>query len=217
MKFLNIPFISQEACAYEKTTLHTIDYEPWNAEKTISCAAAFSIFHFDDGIHLKFSVTEPFLRVRKRKLNGEVHRDNCVEFFIAFDQDTSYYNFEFNCLGSVKGAYGKSRVHRKFLPSRLLKAVEDNICISMDNLSKDRSIKWDISIILPVGVFCYHEKKSLSGETCSVNFAKCGDNLPKPHFLSWVQIVSEKPDFHQPTAFGKVKFESKPILTPALV
>lgn len=213
MKFLNIPFVSQEAHAHEKLTVHTIDYEPWNAEKTISCTAAFSISHFDEGIHLKFSVTEQFLRVRTRKLNGEVHKDNCVEFFIAFGQENSYYNFEFNCLGSVKGAYGKSRVHRKFLPSQLLKTVEDSICISMDNISKDKSIKWDISIILPVAVFCYHDKVSLSGEACSVNFAKCGDSLPKPHFLSWVEIVSEKPDFHQPAAFDRVKFEPKPILT----
>ena len=215
MNFLNIPFVSQEANTHEKLTLHTIDHEPWSTEKNISCTAAFSISHFDEGIHLKFSATEPFLRVKTRRLNGEVHKDNCVEFFIAFDQDHSYYNFEFNCLGSVKGAYGKSRVHRKFLPSQLLKTVGDSICISMDNLSKDRSIKWDISIILPVGVFCHHEKKSLSEETCLVNFAKCGDSLPEPHFLSWVPIVSEKPDFHQPQAFGRVKFEPKPALTQA--
>jgi hypothetical protein len=213
MKFLNIPFVSQEAHAHEKLTLHTIDNEPWSLEKTLSCAAAFSISHFDEGIHLKFSVTEPFLRVRKRKINGEVHKDNCVEFFIAFGQESGYYNFEFNCLGSVKAAYGKSRLHRKFLPPPLLKIVEDNICIAMDNLSNGKSIKWDISIILPVSIFCYHNKRSLSGETCFVNFAKCGDNLPKPHFLSWVEILSEKPDFHQPAAFGMVKFESKPVLT----
>jgi hypothetical protein len=215
MNFLNIPFVSQEAHTHEKLTLHTIDNEPWNTEKNLSCTAAFSISHFDEGIHVNFSVTEPFLRVRTRKLNGEVHKDNCVEFFIAFDQENSYYNFEFNCLGSVKAAYGKGRLHRKFLPSRLLKMVEDNICISMDNLSDAKLIRWDISIILPVTIFCYHTKTSLSGEICSVNFAKCGDSLPKPHFLSWVKIISEKPDFHQPEAFGMAKFESKPHLMPA--
>lgn len=215
MNFLNIPFVSQETHIHEKLTQYTIDNEPWNTEKNLLYAAAFSISHFDGGIYLKFSVAEPFLRVRTRKINGEVHKDNCVEFFIAFDQEDSYYNFEFNCLGSVKAAYGKGRLHRKFLPAQLLKMVEDNICISMDNLSDGKSIRWDISIILPVTVFSYHNKASLSGETCSVNFAKCGDSLPKPHFLSWVEIISEKPDFHQPEAFGRVRFEPKPILIPS--
>jgi hypothetical protein len=198
MKFLNIPFVPQEHHANEKLPLHVIDNEPWNPGKSLSCTAAFSISHFDEGIHLKFSITEPFLRVRTRKINGEVHKDNCVEFFIAFGTDTGYYNFEFNCLGSVKAAYGKGRLHRKFLSPQLLQVVKDSICISMDNLSVGKGIKWDISIVLPVAVFCYHPKQTFSGQDCLVNFAKCGDNLPNAHFLSWVPIVADKPDFHQP-------------------
>lgn len=213
MKFLNIPFVSQQNYAHQKLTLHPIDNEPWSPESSLSCSAAFAISHFNEGIHLRFSVTEPFLRAKKRKINGEVHKDNCVEFFIAFGQEANYYNFEFNCLGSIKAAYGKGRLHRKFLPPELLKEVEDNISICMDNLSGGKPVKWDITIVLPVSVFCYSDKQSLNGEDCSVNFAKCGDNLPKPHFLSWVEIISEKPDFHQPASFGRVKFDPDPILT----
>ncbi|WPU96368.1 carbohydrate-binding family 9-like protein [Mucilaginibacter sabulilitoris] len=215
MKFLSIPFVPEENYAHEKLPQHVIGHEPWNLEQNLSCTAAFSISHFDEGINLKFSVTEPFLRVKKRKINGEVHRDNCVEFFIAFDQESYYYNFEFNCLGSVKAAYGKNRLHRKFLPAELLKGIENNMAICMDNLSGGKAIRWEISIVLPVTVFHYHHKKTLSGEECSVNFAKCGDSLPKPHFLSWVEILSDKPDFHQPQFFGRVKFESNPVLTLA--
>ncbi|WP_183561523.1 carbohydrate-binding family 9-like protein [Mucilaginibacter sp. SP1R1] len=215
MKFLNIPFVLPEHHANEKLPLHTIDHEPWNPAKNSSCNAAFSISHFNAGIHLKFSVTEPFLRVRTRRVNGEVHKDNCVEFFIAFGADGGYYNFEFNCLGSVKAAYGKGRLHRKFLSPQLLKVVEDNICISMDNLSAEKAIRWEISITLPVSVFNYHTGNTLSGQHCLVNFAKCGDNLPSPHFLSWVPMQGDKPDFHQPAAFGRVIFEPNPVLTLA--
>lgn len=215
MKFLNIPFVPRENYAHEKLTLHAIDNEPWNSENTLSCSAAFAISHFDQGIHLRFSVTEPFLKAKKRKINGEVHKDNCVEFFIAFGQEANYYNFEFNCLGSLKAAYGKGRLHRRFLPAEVLKEVESNISICIDNLSAAKPVKWDITIVLPVSVFCYTNIQFLSGVDCSVNFAKCGDNLPKPHFLSWVEIISEKPDFHQPASFRKVKFDTNPILTLA--
>ena len=213
--FLNIPFVPQERYMNEKLPLYAIDNEPWNPGKGLSCTAAFSISHFDDGINLEFSVTEPSLLVKTRKINDEVHKDNCVEFFIAFGPDAGYYNFEFNCLGSVKAAYGKGRLYRKFLSPQLLKIVEDNISISMDNLSGEKAIKWEISIVLPIAVFSYHHKKILSGEECRVNFAKCGDNLPNPHFLSWVPIVADKPDFHKPDTFGRVKFESNPLLTLA--
>lgn len=213
MKFLNIPFVLQDKHAHEKTPLNVLDNEPWNTGDDLSCSASFAISHFDTGIHLRFVVTEPFLRVRTRKINGEVHKDNCVEFFIAFGNDGNYYNFEFNCLGSVKAAYGKSRLHRRFLPADILSIVAGNICISMDNASNSKAIKWDISVVLPVSVFCYSNKQALTGEECAVNFAKCGDSLPQPHFLSWVALHSDKPDFHQPASFGKVKFASNPVLT----
>jgi hypothetical protein len=210
MTLLNIPFVPQNKHAIEKTALNNITHEPWGTVNQLSCSAAFAISHFDTGIHIRFSVTEPFLRARKRKINGEVHKDNCVEFFIAFGGDGSYYNFEFNCLGSVKAAYGKSRLHRKFIPADILKNVVDSSIIHINNRQAAGAVKWDIAVVLPLSVFCYSNKSSLSGQECAVNFAKCGDSLPKPHFLSWVQLHSEKPDFHQPASFGKVKFAPIP-------
>lgn len=207
MSFLNILFVPQDKHDTEKFTLTKMTNEPWGNSDRLSCSAAFAISHFDQGIHLRFTVVEPFLRAKKRKINGEVHKDNCVEFFIALGNDGNYYNFEFNCMGSVKAAYGKSRLHRKFVPAGLLKPVEDNIVIGMDNGPAGGAVKWDISVVLPLSVFCYSQQSSLSGEECTVNFAKCGDGLPKPHFLSWVKLASEKPDFHQPGSFGKVRFE----------
>ncbi|WP_316740623.1 carbohydrate-binding family 9-like protein [Pedobacter antarcticus] len=210
MKLLNIPFIPQDSHAHEKLILNPLTIEPWKKDENLSCAAAFSISHFDQGIRLRFVVTEPFLKVRKRKVNGEVHKDNCVEFFIAFGDDGNYYNFEFNCLGSVKAAYGKSRPHRRFVPPDLLAMVADQISISMDNAAAGKGIRWDISVVLPVSVFYYSNKQALAGESCAVNFAKCGDSLPQPHFLSWVGLYTDQPDFHQPESFGKAIFEMSP-------
>jgi hypothetical protein len=213
MTSMNIPFVPQDKHATEKTPLIPIDHEPWNKSGGLSCSASFSISHFDHGIYLRFVVTEPFLRVKTRKVNGPVHKDNCVEFFIAFGDSGNYYNFEFNCLGSIKVAYGKSRLHRRFIPADLLNLVADSICISMDNASAGKGINWEISIVLPVSIFCFSNKQRLTGEECLVNFAKCGDSLPEAHFLSWAKLYSDHPDFHQPASFGKVVFTPNPVLT----
>jgi hypothetical protein len=47
----------------------------------------------------------------------------------------------------------------------------------------------------------------LKGKTCRANFYKCGDDLPEPHFLSWNNIIADKPDFHLPQYFGTLTFE----------
>ncbi|WP_350005689.1 carbohydrate-binding family 9-like protein, partial [Phocaeicola dorei] len=47
----------------------------------------------------------------------------------------------------------------------------------------------------------------LDGMVVRANFYKCGDELQKPHFLSWSPIKIEKPDFHRPDFFGLLEFE----------
>lgn len=48
---------------------------------------------------------------------------------------------------------------------------------------------------------------SSNGQNAGVNFYKCGDDLPKPHYLCWNPIKSETPDFHLPEFFGNAIFE----------
>ncbi|MBL4674855.1 MAG: hypothetical protein JKY70_01395 [Mucilaginibacter sp.] len=210
MTLLSIPYLPLNTQSTEKLPVHKIENEPWRTGRELSCAAAFSISHHDEGIQLRFVVTEPYLRARKRKINGDVHKDNCVEFFIAFGDDANYYNFEFNCLGSLKGAYGKNRYHRKFIPLGLMRALADNVFIDINNRLPGGNIRWEIIVNLPLQVFSYSRLSCLSETGCAVNFAKCGDALPVPHFLSWVELQGAKPDFHQPAYFAKAVFEEKP-------
>ncbi|RFZ90992.1 hypothetical protein D0C36_18785 [Mucilaginibacter conchicola] len=209
MTLLSIPYLPLNTQNTEKLPLHKIENEPWKTGRELSCAVAFSVSHHDEGVQLRFAVTEPHLRARKHKINGDVHKDNCVEFFIAFGDDANYYNFEFNCLGSVKGAYGKNRYHRKFIPIGLMRTVADNLFIDIDNRLSGGGIRWEIIVNLPLSVFSYSKLQSLSDLDCAVNFAKCGDALPAPHFISWVKLSGEKPDFHQPGSFAKASFEAK--------
>jgi len=186
---------------------NVIDQALWAKGGDLPCEAGFSIFHFDKGLCIKYSVVESFLHVKKRKINGAVYKDNCVEFFIAFDDDRGYYNFEFNCLGSIKVGFGKDRHKRRSLPPDILMSIADNMEISISNTGAGNLIRWTLTLILPSDVFFYHKQHLLGGTTCRANFTKCGDSLPNPHFLSWVDIPTPTPDFHQPSYFGKLIFE----------
>lgn len=135
MKTLVVPFISIEGSGGDSAALRIIDIEPWSGKSQPACDASFSISHFNQGICLRYTIKEPFLSARKRNINGEVHRDNCVEFFIAFGDDSNYYNFEFNCLGCIKAAFGKDRNNRCLLPPEGLAKLYDSMEIFIDFLS----------------------------------------------------------------------------------
>lgn len=204
---LKVPLINPDKFNATILPQQAIRFQLWSKTSLLNCVANFSIAHFNAGICIHYTVCEPFLKTKSRKPNGDVHKDNCVEFFINFNNEDAYYNFEFNCLGSVKGAYGNNRTGREQLPAELLKEIEDQISISINNLQESKFIQWEATIIIPNKAFPQHKIQSLSGLSCHCNFTKCGDDLPLPHYLSWVNIHGENPDFHQPAFFGEVQFE----------
>jgi hypothetical protein len=55
--------------------------------------------------------------------------------------------------------------------------------------------------------FEFHQLKSLKNIKCKANFYKCGDELSQPHYLSWNNIKSGKPNFHLPEFFGEINFK----------
>src|ERR1022692_653251 len=100
MKILSVPFLVPATSGQgklpvqpiDKLPVQPIDNEPWAQGTGLSCEAGFSIFHFNKGLCIQYSVVEPMVHVKKRKINEAVHKDNCVEFFIAFDNEKGYYN-----------------------------------------------------------------------------------------------------------------------------
>ena len=60
---------------------------------------------------------------------------------------------------------------------------------------------------IPLSIFIHHSFSSLSGKEGRVNFYKCGDQLPVPHFVAWNNIQSAEPNFHLPEFFGEIYFQ----------
>jgi len=137
--------------------------------------------------------------------NTHVHLDNCVECFISFLDDKNYYNLEFNCLGSVKVGYGAGRANRELLSEQILKSIKTHITLQHDKMLNE--FNWEILVVVPINVFMFSHLKTLKGLSAKANFYKCGDDLPKPDYLSWTLIQTSEPDFHQPQFFGTLIFE----------
>jgi hypothetical protein len=82
----------------------------------------FRIGHTGDKIVLKFYVEEEAVRATVTNINGPVHTDSCVEFFVSFD-GKNYYNFEFNCIGTPHVAWGEGRNNRIKLGEEVIRTI----------------------------------------------------------------------------------------------
>lgn len=181
---------------------HALNNESWPGIPTL-CTADFMIAHTGESILLKFIVSNDYFSSLVRPINTEVHMDNCVEFFISFDASAgAYYNIEFNCLGIGKLGYGLRKTGRTLLDESLINRIRT---ITSMNRRGER-FDWEMFLHIPKEVFAFHQIKSFAGMTATVNFYKCGDGLPNPHYLCWNKITAGQPDFHLPEYFGRIDF-----------
>ena len=192
--------------ALDQLEHHSIQKLPW-PEFIYKPDVSFSIAHTDDSILLKYFVIEKTIRAVHHQDNSPVHEDSCVEFFIAIDDGEEYYNLEFNCAGTCLFGFGKNASQRKLIDGDNIRKIRRLATIKSNLNGKSSSICWELAAIIPVEALIYHKLTSLKNMNCRVNFYKCGDKLPEPHFLSWQDMRTSTPDFHLTKFFGDAYFE----------
>jgi len=166
-------------------------------------AVTVKALYTNHSIFLCYDVQEMHISAKYREINDPVYKDSCVEFFISFDGN-SYYNFEFNCIGTALVGYGTAdKSTRKLLPKDLIETMTIDSVLDIKKLGAS----WTLLINIPLHLFNAHPIHSLKELTCSGNFYKCGDDLPMPHFVSWTPIHHPEPNFHLPQFFGELYFE----------
>jgi len=185
--------------SYERRELA---HAPWHSGGSRP-QAAFSIAYTNEDIYLKYYVTEGTLKAEYSNFNDPVFEDSCVEFFIAFNNDASYYNLEFNCMGTSRVQYGAHKTGRTYIPASLLSTIRHQT--SMRSVEAG-NIQWELTLCIPKEVFMFHPGLAFTQSTAKVNFYKCGDGLPQPHFLCWNNIEASKPEFHMSGFFKEVAF-----------
>ena len=213
MSSLRVPKIDGNIVTLNYATLQQkLEMLPWNNLPNVNWPEEypdkpivnFQIAHSGESIFLHYVVDEDFVKAQYVRPNEAVWEDSCVEFFVSFDERKHYYNLEFNVLGTGLIGYGTEvKSERQRLRASLIETVQTVTFVVHTGGKKT----WGIVLIIPVSVFTESSIARLDGVKAHANFYKCGDGLPKPHFISWSKIDYPTPNFHLPAFFGDVIFE----------
>ena len=147
MNYLNIGFSeynTQSAIADVSFFLDSISSNlmgqiPW-VKYSYHPEVYFTMGYGSDCIFLKYYVSETSIQAANGTINGAVYQDSCVEFFISFAGEKSYYNFEFNCIGTARVGYGENRDDRQLLHTDLIKQIKYQ---SVINNQPKNEIHWE--------------------------------------------------------------------------
>ena len=182
----------------------------WPAEYGYKPRVDFSAAHDSDALYIRFRVTEDCAKALVSEDQGPVWTDSCVEFFVSFDE-TGYYNFEFNCIGTALLAFRKEKPSPTVAPAEVMALIGRDSTLGREAFAErvettgDR-VNWELNVRIPKEAFFMHRFTTLDGVRARGNFYKCGDELSKPHFLSWAPIDWPSPNFHLEPFFGELEF-----------
>ena len=159
----------------------------------------------DKYIYVDFYVRGNNLRAVNHTNNSPVAEDSCVEFFLSIPESKEYWNFEFNCIGTVNASHRETREN----PTRLTDCEIAQIkrytsCGTVPFEEKEGIHSWNLMIAIPfslIGLDATNLPELIKG-----NFYKCGSKTRTPPLLSWSPIEYPKPDFHRPEFFGTIEF-----------
>lgn len=192
---------------------HAIDFEPidcvdWAKDYPYAPSVGFRMAHTGSTLLIEYRVSEEHVAAVAPHDNGHVWEDSCCEFFFKPAGGNVYYNVETNCAGTVLVGCGPQRENRELAPASVLEGISRWSSLGREPFAlREAPATWSMALIIPVQTAFRSGLTTFSGARMTANFYKCGDHLPKPHFLSWNPIDLESPDFHRPDFFGQLLFE----------
>ena len=199
---IHVPTLNWESLrfAFKELPWHNIGNAPWKDQFPYQPEVQFQIAYDGGHIFLHYQVKEEFVKATYIRPNENVWEDSCVEFFLSLDNKQTYYNLEFNALGTGLIGYGPAvKAERNRLTAEQIDTVDSYMQLHKVNGQK----AWEIILVIPKLLFGDVE---LEGKTFHANFYKCGDGLPQPHFMAWNNIDLPSPNFHRPDFFGEINF-----------
>ena len=156
------------------------------------------------GVYLIYNVTEQECIAKETTMWAKVFKDSCVEFFVSLDNKESYFNFEFNAVGSRDVSYRNTSKGIKYkLEDSLLEKIQIDSTFPLFNEVNQTPSTWQLNVFIPYVVLGVD---NLEGKTIHGNFYKCGDDLKVPHYVSAFPIELPAPSFHCPEFFEELQF-----------
>jgi hypothetical protein len=184
-----------------------IDHFPWY-EKGLKQDTQAQLVLGTNHLHIRFLARDIHSSAEERPLNGPVYLDSCVEFFVSPrpELNTSYLNFEVNCLGVLHLAYGPGRENRILCTPEQAKRIQ--IQTSLQGTSKSPSSEdqqWTVELAIPLDLIVEITGEPLQTQIWHANFYRCGGSI-EDQYAVWNPISSSQPDYHRPEQFGQLIF-----------
>lgn len=169
----------------------------------------------NEDLILSWTVRETNVRGTVTHDQGPIYQDSAVELFCLMPDGKHYTNFEFNCLGYClseiqTGMPDKNRITRS---KEEMAQIKRHASLGRDSIgSIDGTTRWKLRVSIPLRFFlshtCWDEKGKLRrGTTIECNLYKCADGSKTPHYVSWGAIPTERPNFHIPKYFQKLRIK----------
>ena len=192
----------------QEETKHHIGCRNWAEKFPYHPLTAFTIAYSNKYIYVDFYVRGNYLKAVNYTNNSPVAEDSCVEFFLQVPGSKEYWNFEFNCIGTVNASHRETRENPTRLNDNEISQIKRYASCGTRPFEEMEGIfSWNLIIAIPFSLIGL--KKNELPEKILGNFYKCGSKTSNPHLLSWSPIVYPKPDFHRPEFFGELFFTEK--------
>ena len=139
-----------------------------------------------------------------------VYEDSCVELFIQPRPDKGYFNFEFNCGGTLLASYvtDPTRINGRVAGATPLSPEEGWQVAVYGSLPPiveqeiEEEVTWPLEFAIPFVLFNAYvgDPGEMEGREWRGNLYKCGDKTTHPHWASWSPLRER--NFHAPRDFG---------------
>lgn len=203
-KILEDAFMESYSIIYQPTpdwdTVPAVELQNtgWLGETSVRAWA--QLCRDDRALWVRMEAEESPVRATLTEPLDPICCDSCLEFFLAPDPaDSRYLNFEFNPLGNVYLGFGSTR------PTRVRQIVGDK-----DALFRPAPFftekGWGIVYCIPFDFIRNYFPDFRPEGDFAGNFYKCGDETERPHYLSWMKMHTDTPDFHRRGDFGVLRF-----------
>jgi hypothetical protein len=172
--------------------------------------------HTGNAVHAIYRVQDRYVKSVGVNFQDMVCLDSCVEFFIQPKKDRGYFNFEFNCGGTmlvwcieeVTPGDGEIKKRQPVTPQDAELVRITTTLPKTTPIEITKPIEWRLQCTIPVAVLEHYigPLGDLAGQHWRANLFKCADKSSHPHWASWSPI-GEVLRFHQPDKFGEFRFQ----------
>jgi hypothetical protein len=193
-------------------TLEVANFRPESSDHRPRTLAR--LLYDERGLYGIFQVQDRYVRCVHNGYMASTYLDSCVEIFLQPKIDKGYFNFEFNCGGSLLCYYIIDPAHvpggfRDFTPLPPTDAGQVAIYHSLPSQVEPELVEptdWWVEFSIP---FALLEKYvgavgDVTNQQWRANLYKCADDTSHPHWASWAPL--DELDFHLPHCFGTIRF-----------